>query len=306
MFTSQEKLIAEIHHEFDTAQDRLLEQAETLLSSLNIPTESRIEEVADRLAKIGFVNTPTVHKASTLKERRKSEEKLLVTTKEQAELINYYKFNYPFLKFLTEDELNRICVKYKLIHAPVANYIKEVPEKNLRDIENAQKPKEGDAIEDNLYFKSAYGTGSQRHIDQTFLDLGLINGQIKPSDILRVISESKYISSSRVAPHYQETFLSDNTWLFLISSRDMLRQGAHNWNYKSISRVSKAGLHIAAPESHFNLKGLEKKSAHGFFQVFKTEVKDPIVFRYVRGGVLILTKWSVEGEDPSLVVEKLN
>ena len=134
MFKSQEKLIAEIHSEFDTAQERLLQEANKILS-----TKTNLPDIADRLSKVGFTNTPTAKKGIEVK-------KQLVTSQEQAELINYYKNTYPFLKFLTEDELNRICDKYNLIHAPVGNYINEVPEKNLRDIETAQGLKEQDVV----------------------------------------------------------------------------------------------------------------------------------------------------------------
>ena len=241
MFKSQEQLIAEIHNEFDTAQDRLLQEAKTLLESLN--PDSKMVEVAYRLAKIGFTNTPTVKKAQDVK-------KQLVTSKEQAELIQHYKFTYPFLKFLTEEELNRICEKYELIHAPVGNYIKEVPEKNLRDIEIAQELKEDDMI----------NRDEIRHERS-------INERLRHKDISTV---DRY---------------------YLLAER--------GWSMNN----PKLGLFIAAPKSHFDLKGVEKTSKYGWG---KPEIKDPIVFRYVRGGVQVLTKWGLEGEDPSLVVEKFN
>lgn len=244
MFKSQEALIAEIHNEFDTAQDRLLEQAKSLLDSLN--TDARMEDVATRLAKVGFTNNPTVKKVTAQK-------KLLVTNKEQAELIQHFKFNYPFLKFLTEEELDRICEKYSLIHAPVGNYIKDVPEKNLRDIEIAQPVKQGD----EWNWKEE---ARNRREEDALKDVG--------TDMRRYYLDMRFL---------------------------------HRWNGLGWER-EKSGLFIAAPESHFDLKGLEKTSKFGF----RTEVKDPIVFRYVRGGIQVLTKWGAEAEDPSLVVEKLN
>ena len=60
MFKSQEKLIAEIHNEFDTAQDRLLQQAKSFLDKAS---NNRVEEVGTRLAKVGFINSPTAKKA---------------------------------------------------------------------------------------------------------------------------------------------------------------------------------------------------------------------------------------------------
>lgn len=81
-----------------------------------------------------------------------------------------------------------------------------------------------------------------------------------------------------------------------------------NFIYRSavVETIEKDGIFIAAPSSHFDLKGLSKKTQHGFMRVFKTEIKDPIVFRYVRGGIQVLTKWGLEANDPDLVVPKLN
>lgn len=77
------------------------------------------------------------------------------------------------------------------------------------------------------------------------------------------------------------------------------------WIDGAIQKIERGGLFIAAPQSHFDTKGLTKKGL-GFFSVFETEIKDPIVFRYVRGGIQVLTKWGLEANDPALVVPKLN
>lgn len=75
---------------------------------------------------------------------------------------------------------------------------------------------------------------------------------------------------------------------------------------EKVEEIDKSGLFIAAPSDDFNLKGLSKKSKHGYFRVFETKVKDPIVFRYVRGGIQVITKWGLEANDQSLVVPILN
>lgn len=241
MFKSQEKLIAEIHNEFDTAQDRLLKEATELLDSL--ANTDKLENVASRLIKAGFTNTPTVSKTSKLTREK-------TVAREQAELVQYYKQTYPFLKFLTEAELDRICEKYSLVFARSDRYIKEVPEKNLRDIEQAQELKEDDMIN---------------------------------RDQIRLERERREENMQYRSP---ELYMSD--LYFLGNGR---------------ATTDRLGLFIAAPGSHFNLRGLVKTSKFGWG---KPEVKDPIVFRYVRGGIQVLTKWGTEGEDPSLVVEKLN
>lgn len=67
-------------------------------------------------------------------------------------------------------------------------------------------------------------------------------------------------------------------------------------------KIDKSGLFIAAPPSHFNLTGLtEDTKNRGFFKVSITEPKDPIVFRYVVGGLQILSKWGKEAEDEAFI-----
>jgi len=306
MFKSQEKLILEIHNEFDTAQERLLSQAHDLLSKIEIEKESRIEDVAERLKNIGFTATPTVKIASEIKNDREQKKKVVVETAEMARLIQHYKYTYPFLKFLTEEELDRICDKYNLIHAPVGNYIKDVPEKNIRDIETAQKLREGDKLETLLYFV-AERAKNQSHLDETIRLLGFKNGEFTQTNFEAAIRNSKHHTEVHSIPElYIKRGYTDSTWLYLISEYDLGRRRVRDWNYYKVHITNKDGLFIAAPPSHFNLNGLSKKSKHGFFKVFETEVKDPIVFRYVKGGIQVITKWGLEANDPSLVVETLN
>ena len=64
-------------------------------------------------------------------------------------------------------------------------------------------------------------------------------------------------------------------------------------------------MFITAPKSHFDLKDLKSKGL-GFFDITITEVKDPIVFRYVKGGIQVLSKWGLEASDATLQNEILN
>jgi len=118
-----QEIIKEIHNSFDIAEDKLLKEAEDMLESLNITTETKLEEKAERLEKIGFINSKHVVKNKEIKQKIQKNQESLVKTKQFADLIRYYKREYPFQKFLTEKELNSICDKYSLIYAPINNYI---------------------------------------------------------------------------------------------------------------------------------------------------------------------------------------
>lgn len=291
MFKTQADLIQQIHNEFDTAQERLLSQANELLRA---SSSTSIVDISERLKSVGFVNTPIAIEGDKIR-------KEVVKSRAEAETINYYKFTYPFLKFLTEDELNRICDKYKLIHAPVANYIKNVPKKNLLDIERAQALRECDAEETVYRFKLKWKIEKENEL--AFLSaLGKTEPLFTRNELHSLVVKfyNRYGADSWVPKHG----VIQSTAFWVITER--LPGVNQSSLYEEYITIDKSGLFIAAPPSHFNLDGLSKKSKYGFFNVFKQEIKDPIVFRYVRGGIQVITKWGLEAEDEALVVDKLN
>lgn len=275
-------LIEEIHAEFDTAQDRLLCEANKILSNAPLMEVTPVESVGERLKKLSFVNAPVAKQSDKIKESKIEIKKKLVDTKSEAETIKYYAANYPFLKFLTESELDRICKKYNLVYAPIANYVKNVPEKNITDIENAQPCKRVDEVGIFHFIK----------ITDVYGSMSVLDDLIKKSG--NEIKNRTFKSPYKIESNY--------------SAKDILqRSGVRFYNVRSFEsiEVDKSGLFIAAPSSHFDKKGLTKNGL-GFFNMLRTEVKDPIVFRYVRGGIQVLTKWGEEANDPALVVPVLN
>ena len=154
-----QELVQEIHDAFDNAQDVLLEEAREIISKNKVRDTDHVK----RMAELGFVNSKVVQEAS--KKLKKA-----VETAEQAEVVLHYRETYPFLKFLTEEKLDEICEKYKLIHAPVGNYVEDVPEKNLKEIAEAQPLKPGDepVIVHVARFKGKHGSKSEREAIKQF------------------------------------------------------------------------------------------------------------------------------------------
>lgn len=266
--TSNE-IVIEIHNEIDTAQDRLLQQAKAIIET------TQVNNKAERLKNAGFINVDAV-----VQEEEKRN--VLVKSTQQAELIEYYKVNYPFQKFLTESELDRICKKYNLIYAPVANYKKDVPEKNLREIESATPLKDRDAPKDKTWCEISYGGG-----------VNLSNNDAKEAGLPFRIEGKHFQNWIQIDAYLKEEYPS-------IRGRGYISAGCKNYTIK------RQGLFIAAPETHFILTGLKKSGVFGFMQVTVTEVKDPIVFRYCKGGIQVLSKWGLEGEDETLTNEIMN
>ena len=286
---STQEIIEEIHEAFDTAEDRLLKESEEMLESLNITTETKIEEKAERLEKIGFINTNSVVKNKKIKEKIQKNQQKLVKTKEFADMIRYYKQTYPFQKFLTEEELDKICNKYSLIYAPISNYIEDVPEKNINDIENLKPLLEKDQIE--MAFKLITSTNN-KEFQQLMNLLGHPTAEFTQKEINDLIL--KYYGNN---PKEWTFEARENTWLYVIKEKIANHLSYDSYNYRKVEKIDKSGLFIAAPHSHFNLENVSKESKYGFFNKSITEVKDPIVFRYCKGGVQVITKWGFEAND---------
>lgn len=115
-------VIAEIHNSFDTASEKLLNDAKAILAG------SYDIEKGERLKKIGFVSAKKAVEASTIISEKQKNEEL-------AKLIEYYQMSYPNNKFITEKKTKEICQKYGLLCAETKYYISDVPEKNLSEIE---------------------------------------------------------------------------------------------------------------------------------------------------------------------------
>ncbi|MGH1338594.1 MAG: hypothetical protein ACRBFS_20940 [Aureispira sp.] len=276
LFKNEREIIQEIHNSFDNAQENLLKEAEGIIMSHS----KCLNPKADRLEKLGFKNCEAV--VQNLKAKKQ-----LISSKQDAELVSYYKHTYPLLKFLKEEQLDFICKKYRLIYAPVERYKKDVPEKNVTEIENAKPLLDNDRPL-NLFTVKVESVWHEAPED---LKLILINGF--------------------TVPHYHFSVRP--------SDREILRlakeYGGYKGNYNgytveggwigTITEVNKEGLFIAAPHSHFDLEKL-KNIGYGFMNFKITEVEDPIVFRYVKGGVQVLSKWGLESSDKVLLNEIFN
>ena len=119
----KEVTVAEIHEEFDTAVDRLVQEANSIL-------EKEVKKEAatyKELEKLGFTNAKSVRQAVSDEHARKHSAETLAFVKK-------YQAKYPKYKFIDNDELIRIRMKYKLIQGKPNNFIGVIPPQNAQDI----------------------------------------------------------------------------------------------------------------------------------------------------------------------------
>lgn len=115
-----EQIIAEIHNEFDSASERLLKEAKDIVA--------KDSSKGDRLRRLGFNNSQPVKESDDVRKAQYDAQQL-------AERVSYFSQWYPHNKFITEESVQRICEKYGLVFADGKYYKGDVPEKNLREME---------------------------------------------------------------------------------------------------------------------------------------------------------------------------
>ncbi len=303
--SEDQKLIDEIHNEFDTAPQRILDQALEIInkeSEVKVELQSKIMEKALRLKTLGFEKNALVHNLTHTEREIKKSEGLIDMNAEMAHRVKYYTSKYPFLKFLPETELDRICDKYGLVYAQVKHYKMPVPEKNLQEIENAQRLNPSDEQKNivTYQFVNKYESGR----DDFNKLVKLFGGDTFTEEQLKEI-HIKYFGG------LNQHRLSDTFWYYgHQAERGKISNPVISKGFIADAietTYDRTGLFIAAPKEHFDLSGLTFDKKKGYYQTKTVRIiKDPIVFRYVKGGIQVLSKWGLEAEDPALQVEILN
>lgn len=145
----------EIHNEFNTAADKLLEEANQILKE----SEQKDFQKADRLKALGFTKANQVAELEPIREK-------INLSKEQIELVNYYKVQYPFNKFITAEQVEQICKKYGLVYGDVSLYKGFVPEKNLKEIESFKLKDKESFKETRVFYNNQWRKSSEDDIQK--------------------------------------------------------------------------------------------------------------------------------------------
>jgi len=188
--------------------------------------------------------------------------------KKTVSVVEKYQAKYPSYKFIFIDQVQDICKKYGLSCAPVGKYRGSVPQKNLWEIANFS------VKDEDKYWEEGNRWGSGIRVEFDFSRPG--NFRTKEQYNKLVEEYNRYNSDYRIASAY---------------------------GYTSAPVYTEVPLFICAPKSDLIINKDDKEHNEVFIS---KELKDPIVLHYVNDGFLIVTKWGLEGDDPSLVNEKMN
>lgn len=95
-----------------------------------------VKKKASILKRLGFKNTPTAKNVETLDIQIAEKEDKIKLSQKEIELTNKYRIEYPGYKFIPDSVFDQVCEKYDLYTALPERYIKEIPNKNLEEIDN--------------------------------------------------------------------------------------------------------------------------------------------------------------------------
>lgn len=120
----QKVSVEEIHKEFLTACDQIMEEVNTTLAKTTI-------DKSKRLMDFGFQLSTDIANSQGL-----------IRKGQIADIIKKYQISHPTNKVITSESVQAICEKYSLVHAEVHRFKGFVPEKNLRELERFPYPDE--------------------------------------------------------------------------------------------------------------------------------------------------------------------
>ncbi len=117
-----EVLIEEIHLEFDTAADKLLEKAKEAIDNRHVDVNTLQD-----LKQLGFNNCKSVKEA----------ELVVINQKETQQKLDYIiqaQQKWPLYKFITYEKVIELCKKYNLAFGITENYTGEIPKRCINQM----------------------------------------------------------------------------------------------------------------------------------------------------------------------------
>lgn len=271
--------VKEIHDSFYTAGEAAVMEAKRIIET----NEESLSNEANRFIKIGFSSA----KAVKIYEEFKAKKQVANQT---IEAVQYFAIHYPKYKFITNEDVKKLCEKYGLMEGGCEQYLGEIPEKNLRDIE-AFKLRKEDWVE-----KSAFDDRIFRWFQPLPSDY---IGGIDPTRTEETATGLMGIIQSK--PRQAGRQYADRLMAEYFAFPQIYADAKKIEDKKKETEQPK--FRICAPKSDFNTLGYEVRE--GYKLVYDPIVLQPVQYNGIKGN-LIITAWGDEASDLIVVNEKMN
>jgi hypothetical protein len=208
----------------------------------------------------------------------------VATLKKELAQINFdrYKDKYPAYLFFSDEQFNDVVKRNKLVVSDISSYTGYIPDECFEAIQK-ENIAENDIRENSFSIKIESDEASNSNQYTSTVPQSVFE-YLKKANKQEIIH---YIATQLKTSDYDIEWKLCRTIYSSIS--DELFSIAKLFVYGSL-KSKNDGLYIAAPKTSMNIpkKIIEKLSlvsiAHG-------KPKDPIVFRYVKDGILVITFW---------------
>lgn len=260
----------QIHDEFYSADEKLLNEAKEII---NKPIQDA-KKKADRISKLGFGSARPVKSIQEIEAKK-------TTSADLIKAIEHFRERYPFNKFITEEEVKRICEKYSLVFGDARNYLGDIPDKNLEEIERFELRKDDYTDKSDFVFRGIEARAEM--YNQSLIGF-----------------EGLVISSRRQGGSWYERQLMQLPQPSL--GHYALGYDPYKSEKTSYPKKEKEPLKICAPKEDFHTSGYEIKD--GYRLVYDPVVLHPCQHGKQRG-YLIVTAWGDEASD-EIVVNTIN
>jgi hypothetical protein len=215
----------------------------------------------------------------------------VVTLKKELAQIGFdqYKDKYPTYLFFTDEQFDKIVKRNKLVVFGISSYTGYIPDECFKAIQNETIDK--DDLRENtctVKIKSSYTR-------KRFVLMGVndkMKEEIKNGDVCSaayVICKIKFNGEKNHFLDVMKGMLGKDYWDLDIVAKDH-RYKDCRLDISITAGKDGSGLHIACPKSMID-KRKQKRNITEYFKIKYSEPKDPIVFRYVKDGVLVITFW---------------
>jgi hypothetical protein len=275
--TKKSVSVEEIHHSFLTAMDEIL-------SSEKIISEQSIDDDLLNLHRFGFTQVKKI-----AKEKHKDTSKKI--TLSIIDRVKYYSQNYPQNKFITNEQLEKVCTSYGLVIGEPQDYLGDIPDRCIKEISRFKLMEADDLIMfgDLGSYRRSYYSGPRFVFE---------NGKpVSKKYFLNELDSFIDKTTDETTKHrcrMLKDALSKNETAYVGDSF------AHIGIHDTVGS-SKNFMKIVAP---VNMMDMKDKKLDGVRVV--NEVKDPIVLVPVDGGNLIVSLWGAEAEIEELQNPNLN
>ena len=141
--------IAQIHQDFYNQENLLKTELPVLIKEQRheIQLSTDIVTKHQDLQQLGFVKSKTTIDLNVIINKNQELQQILENMEKTLEALNYFKRNYPYCKFITLNQVVKLCKKYGFVCGPVTFYTGMIPDENMMELMDKVK-----SISDSVKF----------------------------------------------------------------------------------------------------------------------------------------------------------